>query len=810
MAVDPICGMHVDESSPLRAERDGQLFYFCCEQCRAKFLGAQPTSDLVQLAGMPESAATEPGAARQPKYVCPMCPGVESSEPEACPRCGMPLEPAHPVPAASATVQIYTCPMHPEVREHEPGACPVCGMDLEPTFVQVAVPEEHDEAREMTRRFWVALFLGVPVFLLAMLPMLGVSFPRWLTPQAARYVQALLTSPVVLWAGWPFFARAWRSLRTGNLNMFTLVSLGIGAAYGYSLFAVLFPEWIPASFREQGQAAVYFESAAMITVLVLLGQVLESRARRQTGSAIQALLSLAPTTATLVKDGRESETPLEHVRVGDHLRVRPGESIPLDGVVLEGSSTVDESMITGEPMPVKKQPGERVIGGTSNQTGSFLMETRKTGNETVLAQIVAMVSQAQRSRAPIQRVADAAAGYFVPLVVLAALATFVVWAVWAPEEPALAFALLNAVSVLIIACPCALGLATPMSIMVGIGRGAQAGMLIKDAEALETLARVDTVVVDKTGTLTEGRPRLTHCAAAAGFTEDDLLRLAAAVERRSEHPLARAVVDAAQQRKLDLPAPGEFQSSTGAGVSGSVDGRQVLIGKAEFLAARQIQGLASLRQQADQWRSQACTVIHVAVEDQLAGLLAVADPIKSSAPEAIAELRRMGLRVIMLTGDNHRTAAAVAGQLGIDRFEADVSPQQKQQYVAALRAEGRRVAMAGDGINDAPALAAADVGIAMSTGTDVAIQAAGMTLLRGDLRGVVSGVRLSRHVMRNIRQNLFFAFIYNLLGVPVAAGVLYPLFHVLLNPMIAAAAMSLSSVSVISNALRLRTASLHA
>ncbi len=809
MAVDPICQMQVDEATALSAVRDGQTFYFCSEHCQQKFLaGAGGTSGRDQQPACPACAAAgkhEPAPADTGGviYTCPMHSEIRQDQAGTCPKCGMALEPS--TPQAPRTATVYTCPMHPEVEQDGPGACPKCGMALEPKYVQDQPAEDGAELRDMTRRFCVALGLGLPVLLLAMLPMFGVALDRWIPPRTSQWLQLALSTPAVLWAGWPIFQRGWQSVLTWNLNMFTLVALGTGAAYFYSALAVLFPALIPDAFRDQGTVQVYFEAAAMITALVLLGQVLELRAHRRTGSAIRELLSLAPPTAIVVRDNDEREVPLDEVRSGDTLRVRPGDKIPVDGVVTSGKSSVNESMISGEPIPVTKAPGDDLIGGTVNETGSLLMRAEKVGQDTVLAQIVGMVAEAQRSRAPIQKVADAVAGYFVPAVVLVAAATFVIWAVASPMEPALAYALVNAVAVLIVACPCALGLATPMSVMVGVGRGATEGILIKDAEVLETLEKVDTVVVDKTGTLTEGQPRLTACFPAAQITEEDLLRLAAAVERASEHPLARSIVAAAQERQLELAAVEGFSSVTGGGVGGTVAGRTVLVGKRSWLEASGIPDVAPGDDQVERLQQQGCTVIYVAVDGRWAGALAVTDPIKPSTPAAVRTLHRLGLRVIMLTGDNEKTARAVADQLGIDQFEAEVQPRDKYERVKALQAEGHRVAMAGDGINDAPALAEADVGIAMGTGTDVAIESAGVTLVRGDLRGIVHAVELGRQVMRNIRQNLFFAFVYNALGVPIAAGVLYPVFGLLLNPMIAAAAMSFSSVSVIANALRLKT-----
>ncbi len=699
---------------------------------------------------------------------------------------------------------IFTCPMHPEIEQEEPGTCSKCGMELEPKYIEAGGEEDDSELRSMTVRLWVAVVLSVPVFLLAMLPMVDVAVDEWLGPHVHRWLQLILSTPVVVWAGWPFFVRGWRSVVTWNLNMFTLIAIGTGAAYAFSLVVMLFPELIPAGLKTEGRAEVYFEAAAVIVTLVLLGQVLELRARRRTGNAIRELLSLAPATARVVRNGEEQEIPLEEVQPGDTLRVRPGEKVPVDGKVIEGKSSVDESMITGEPIPVEKQSGDSVIGGTVNQTGAFRIEAEKVGEDTVLSQIVQMVAEAQRSRAPIQRVADVAAAYFVPAVVLVAVITFIVWAVLRPKEPALAWAFVNSVAVLIIACPCALGLATPMSIMVGIGRGAKEGVLIKDAEVLEAMEKIDTVVVDKTGTLTEGRPKLTECVPANGNTEHELLRLVASVEQRSEHPLAHAVVEGARDREIDLSDVVDFDSTTGSGVHGSVGDHAVLIGRHSLLEDRHVEGLAALEDKANDLQRQGRTVMYAAVDGRLAGIVAVSDPIKESTPEAVKTLHGLGLRIIMLTGDNEKTASTVAQKLDIDDVHAGVRPEDKQERIKSLKAEGHRVVMAGDGINDAPALAEADVGIAMGTGTDVAMESAGVTLVKGDLRGIVNSIQLSRRTMRNIRQNLFFAFVYNGVGVPIAAGILYPLFGLLLNPMIAAAAMSFSSVSVVGNALRLR------
>jgi Cu+-exporting ATPase len=742
----------------------------------------------------------EPAAAG--RFTCPMHPEIRQDGPGDCPKCGMALESVGPV-TVTGGVQ-YTCPMHPEIVSDEPGDCPICGMALEPLNV-AEVEEDDTELRDMSRRFWVSLVLTIPVFTLAM----GEAIPGFeqlvsFSKRTLTFIQLALATPVVAWGGWPFFLRGWRSIVNRSLNMFTLISLGVGVAYTFSVVAALLPAAFPGSFRDaDGNVAVYFEAAAVIVTLVLLGQVLELRARRRTGAAIRALLGLAPKTARRVgKDGSEEEISLDHVRVGDHLRVRPGEKVPVDGTVLDGSSSVDESMVSGEPLPVSKAPGDAVIGATINGTGSLVIRADKVGADTVLARIVQMVAEAQRSRAPIQKVADVVAGYFVPAVIAVAAATFVIWALWGPE-PRLAYALINAVAVLIIACPCALGLATPVSIMVATGKGATAGVLFRNAEAIEVMRQVGTLVVDKTGTLTEGKPRLVLVEALNGRGESDVLRLATSVERASEHPLAAAIVDGARERKIEPEAVKDFQSVTGQGVIASVGGRSVAIGNRTLIDGRAMISDRVL-ERADELRADGATVMFVAVEGLVVGLLGVADPIKESTPEAMRQLHREGIRVVMLTGDNRTTAEVVARKLGIDDVTAEILPNQKAEIVSHLQSEGAVVAMAGDGINDAPALAQADVGIAMGTGTDVAMESAGVTLVKGDLRGIVRARRLSRATMRNIRENLFFAFVYNSLGVPVAAGILYPAFGLLLSPMIAAAAMSFSSVSVIGNALRLR------
>ncbi len=819
LVIDPVCGMKVDPETTPFAEYKGRTFHFCCNHCKTRFqqnpemfLAPKPSGGKAEETGCchggtPQTIELQLSspAKTDGKYTCPMHPEIVEDHPGDCPKCGMALERSGP-PVSSKT--IYTCPMHPEIEQDHPGDCPKCGMALEPKTLSLREVEEDDtELIDMTRRFWIGLALGVPVLLLAMLPMVGVPVHDVISARMSQWLELILATPVVLYCGWPFFVRGYKSLVYRHLNMFTLIALGVAAAYFYSVVAVIFPGLFPATFQEHhtGLIGLYFEAAAMIVVLVLLGQVLELRARKRTGGALRELMNLAPPLARVVHGGEEREVPLEDVKAGDLLRVRPGEKVPVDGTITEGSSSVDESMITGEAMPVEKQPGENVVGGTVNQTGSFLMRADRIGSETVLSRIIQMVAEAQRSRAPIQRIADLVASYFVPIVVGIAIATFFVW--WAiGPEPAFTFALVNAVAVLIVACPCALGLATPMSIMVGVGRAAREGVLFKDAAALETLRNANVLIVDKTGTLTQGRPKLTDLKPANGHSEEELLRLAASVEAQSEHPLARAVLEGAKERGISLSEVREFSSITGGGVEGRTENRHVLLGKPELLQQKNIQGLEDVSQQANQWRAEGKTVLFAAVDGKALGLLAVADPIKDSTPNAVRELHALGLKILMLTGDHAATAKTVAEKLGIDEFKAGVSPQDKHAKVESLRNEGQIVAMAGDGINDAPALAAADIGIAMGTGTDVAIESAGVTLVKGDLNGIVRSIHLSRAVMRNIKQNLFFAFIYNMLGVPIAAGVLYPFTGWLLNPMLAALAMSFSSVSVITNALRLRSA----
>ena len=820
---DPICGMTVE---PERAAGshvyNGQTYYFCSQHCLAKFKEDPEKflkSPAAEHAAHGHGHAHAPAAhgddhshmhtssqAAQPEkkdvvYVCPMDPEVRESKPGACPKCGMALEPASPpVPIVKTE---YVCPMHPEIVRAEPGACPICGMALEPRTVTLD-EEANPELIDMTRRFWVGVVLSLPIAFLAMSEMIpGQPLQRSFSPRLLNWLQLLLATPVVLWGGWPFFQRGWTSIVNRSLNMFTLIAIGVGTAFVYSLAATLFPDVFPPSFRGHGgEVAVYFDAAAVITTLVLLGQVLELRARSKTSKAIKALLGLAPKTARLLRDdGTETDVPLERVQVGDRLRVRPGEKIPVDGIVLEGTTSVDESMITGEPIPVEKTKGSRVTGGTVNGTGSVVMRAERVGSDTLLAQIVRMVAEAQRSRAPIQKLADVVAGYFVPAVVLVAIITFIVWAMFGPE-PSMAYGLLNAVAVLIIACPCALGLATPMSIMVGTGRGATAGVLIKNAEALEVLEKVDTLVVDKTGTLTEGKPRLAALVAVPGQGENEILRLAASLERGSEHPLAAAIVAGAEKKGIQLAEARDFRSITGKGVVGAVDGKQVALGNRRLLEELGV-AAGEFSARSEELRKDGQTVMFVVVDRSVAGLIGVADPVKPSTPEAIRMLHDDGVKIVMLTGDNRTTAEAVAKKLGIDEIQAEVLPEQKSEIVKRLQSEGHIVAMAGDGVNDAPALAQAHVGIAMGTGTDVAMESAGVTLVKGDLRGIAKARRLSRATMSNIRQNLFFAFIYNALGIPIAAGVLYPFFGVLLSPVIASVAMTFSSVSVISNALRL-------
>jgi Cu+-exporting ATPase len=788
--------MVVSSDSEFHSHLEDKEYYFCSEHCLQKFK-AHPEQYLDQQTLAPHEARAE-----SIPYTCPMHPEIQQQGPGNCPKCGMALEPMQ-APETSARTE-YRCPMHPEVVQDHPGNCPKCGMALEAVTTSGG-EEKNAELVYMSRRFWVCTLLALPVFFLAMTAdMLPVWLPDWLSMQAVQWIEFVLATPVVLWGGWPFFVRGWQSVRTWNLNMFTLIALGVSVAWAYSVAALLFPQIFPPVMRrENGLVDVYFEASAVITALVLMGQVLELRARSRTNAAIQMLLGLAPNTARILnEDGTEKDIPLEEVKPGDTLRIRPGEKVPVDGTVIEGQSNIDESMVTGEPVPIAKSTDDKLIGATVNGTGSLLMRAEKVGSDTLLAQIIKMVADAQRSRAPIQKLADVVAGYFVPAVVGAAAVAFMAWWLWGPE-PRLAHAVVNAVAVLIIACPCALGLATPISIMVGTGRGAQAGVLIKNAEALEIMEKVDTLVVDKTGTLTEGKPKLVAVQAESGLDDDEILRMAASLERASEHPLAEAIVNGAEERGIKLAKASNFQSITGKGVTGEVDGHKVAVGNLKLLESLKIK-TGELSQQADKERVKGMTVMLIAIDGQAAGLIGVADPIKDATGEAISDLHAEGIRIVMLTGDSKTTAKAVADKLGIDQVHAEVSPEQKAEVIKQLQAEGRIVAMAGDGINDAPALAQAHVGIAMGTGTDVAIESANVTLIKGDLRGIVRARRLSRATMRNIKQNLFFAFIYNIAGIPVAAGILYPFFGILLSPMIAAAAMSFSSVSVISNSLRLR------
>jgi len=797
--VDPVCGMSVTADSEHHFKYKDKEWYFCSEHCVGKF-----SVDPDQYLNKDPNVQVEVDAPTGTMFTCPMDPEIIQEGPGTCPKCGMALEPMG-APAFNKTE--YVCPMHPEVVSDKPGSCPKCGMALEARTVEAV--EDTTELDDMSRRFLYGSILAVPVFILAMVADLVPSWlPQGLSFQTIQWIEFVLATPVVLWAGWPFFVRAVQSVRTWNLNMFTLIGLGVSVAWVYSVVAMLVPHiFPPAMLHKDGTIPVYFEAAAVITVLVLLGQVLELRARSQTNAAIKLLLGLSPNTARIVReDGTEEDIPLEHVKVGDTLRVRPGEKVPVDGVTVEGTSNLDESMVTGESIPVEKTKGDKLIGATINGTGSLLMKAEKVGADTLLAQIVNMVAEAQRSRAPIQKMADMVAGYFVPVVVLVAAAAFFVWWLWGPE-PALAYAVINAVAVLIIACPCALGLATPISIMVGTGRGATEGVLIKNAESLEIMEKIDTLVVDKTGTLTEGKPKLVGVTTIDGIDEMNALMLTASLERASEHPLAESIVRGAEDKGLKLLATDNFESITGKGVTGTVDGHLVALGNIKLLESLNID-LGDLQQKADEQRTDGQTVMFFAIDGKAAGLIGVADPIKESTPEAIRELHKEGIKIVMLTGDSQKTAEAVAAKLDIDQVQAEVLPEQKAEVIKQLQAQGKIVAMAGDGINDAPALAQAHVGIAMGTGTDVAMESAGVTLVKGDLRGIVRARRLSRATMKNIRQNLFFAFVYNSAGVPIAAGVLYPVFGILLSPMIAAAAMSFSSVSVITNALRLRNAKL--
>jgi Cu+-exporting ATPase len=828
MERDPVCQMLVD---PIRAaaqvEHDSKNYFFCSKGCDEKFrvdpekylnaaasTSMAATLPLVRLGGQVSSSAAldvDPGATASPRsrkpsaipneYICPMDSEVREEHPGACPKCGMALEPTLPV---GPTKIEYICPMHPEIVRTKPGVCPICGMALEPRSA-VVEEAENPELVDMSRRFWICVALTVPLLALGMADMLpGHPIASFLAPRVGPWLQFLLATPVVCWGAWPFFQRGWASLVNRNLNMFTLIALGTGTAYAYSVAAVLFPHWFPRNFQTMnGEVPVYFEAAAAITTLVLLGQVLELRARSRTSAAIRSLLQLSPKSARLIRtDGTEIDVPLDHVREGDVLRVRPGERIPVDGRVTDGESSVDESLMSGEPIPVEKVAGSGVTGATINGTGTLVMRAERVGSETTLAQIVRMVSEAQRSRAPVQKLADRVAGYFVPVVVLIAVASFAIWALVGPQ-PRMAHALLNAVAVLIIACPCALGLATPMAIMVGTGRGALAGILVKNAEALELLEKVDTVVVDKTGTLTEGRPKVISITATNGASENDVLRVAASLENASEHPLAAAILAAAKEKQIEPTQVSNFKSITGKGVSGVIENRPAILGNRKLLADSRL-AIDSLEAAATKAEAEGQTAIFIALDNRAVGFISVADPIKPSTADAIAQLKKDKIRIVMLTGDSRATAQAIARKLGIDEVDAEVLPGQKAELIRRLQAEGRAVAMAGDGVNDAPALTQANVGIAMGSGTDVAIESAGITLLKGDLGGIARARTLSKATMRNIRQNLFFAFAYNALGVPIAAGILYPVFGFLLSPVFASAAMTFSSVSVITNALRLR------
>jgi len=804
---DPVCGMKVSDKSQHAFQHDGTRYYFCSVSCKNKFqndpetfLHQNSSQEFMQL--KPLAKTKQSLRASTLMYTCPMHPEIRQQGPGSCPKCGMALEPE--LPQEMISKQVWTCPMHPEIIRDQPGTCPICGMALEPQTVSGDANED-PELRNMSRRFWISAVLSLPLVMIAMSHSIGIfGLGKMFSPSTVQWFELVLATPVVLWGGWPFFERAYLSIINRHLNMFTLIGLGTGIAHMYSIVAVLFPSIFPEALRmDGGTVGVYFEVAAVIVTLVLLGQVLELKARGKTSAAIRALLDLRPKIARLInEDGTEHEIPLEHVKIGDKLRVRPGEKIPVDGVVVQGRSAVDESMISGEPIPVEKRENDPLTGATINGKGALIMRAKRVGKDTLLAQIISLVSSAQRSRAPIQNLADTVSGYFVPAVLAISVISFVVWYFFGPQ-PRLAFAIINAISVLIIACPCALGLATPMSIMVAMGRAASSGVLFKNAEAIQKLRGIDTLIVDKTGTLTEGKPRVTNVVAESAITQDELMRLAANLEIASEHPLAEAIVRKAEDLKVGIKPAEQFETLTGYGVTGTSDGRQVALGNKALMQKLHVE-TSTLEKDATIFRNEGKTVMYVAIDSVLAGLIAVEDQIKESAHQAIKSLQASGMIVVMLTGDNKATAATVAKQLGITEVLAEVLPEQKSTHIKKLQEQGRKVAMAGDGINDAPALAQADVGIAMGTGTDVAIASAGITLVKGDLRGIARAREISQATMSNIKQNLFFAFLYNALGVPIAAGILYPLTGLLLSPMIAAAAMSLSSVSVIGNSLRLR------
>ncbi len=816
-AIDPICGMEVSTESKISISHDGEKIYFCSNGCKEKYENSisgtpEPDSSLLTIAEVkpccmhkdsdqtvnllpPDSSS---------KYFCPMCPSVRSDVPAECPECGMALELNPLFIESNVKTTKYICPMHPEIEEDQPGTCPICGMDLEPKTVISQQEEDDPELKLMTYRFWIASGLTIPLFIISMSSMTSFSFSRWINPDQNLWIQFALSTPVVLYCGWPFLVRCVRSLKTGNLNMFTLIGIGTGTAYLYSIFAMLFPGLIPNSSYEGGAIPVYFEAASMITALVLLGQMLELKARKKTSGAIKELLSLVPDTARLIRDGQETVVGIEEIISGDMIRIVPGDKIPVDGKVISGKSSVDEAMITGEPIPVEKNEGDKVVAGTVNQTGSFEMLAVKVGRDTMLSKIVSLVADAQRSRAPIQKIVDTVSGYFVPVVIACSLITFILWAILGPNETRFAYALVNAVSVLIIACPCALGLATPMSIMVGVGRGAKEGILFKDAESIESLESIDHLIVDKTGTLTKGKPELVETITFLDHSVTDLITLASAVESKSEHPLGNAIIEAAKKENITIPVVSDFQSTTGGGVMGTVHDKNILVGNSSLLASFNVKGLDKAIKQEDELCAKGNTVIYIAVNSELAGLLVVNDQLKETSRDAVLAIQNLGVNVSIFTGDNEIAAKAIAEQVNITDVHAKMSPQDKQEKITQMIESGLKVAMAGDGINDAPALAASTVGIAMGTGTDVAIESSMVTLVKGDLSGIEKSIELSKATMKNIRQNLFFAFFYNAMGIPVAAGLLYPFFGILLSPIIAAAAMSLSSVSVISNALRLR------